>query len=100
MAIKVPWRRPTTFKWRLGGASPRKPPQPHIGTIMETPSRTIVESFAQAQLEAAVDSYRVHPDRDGLRELRRAVAVFERYAAVVRQQGQCRVQAPFRASLH
>jgi hypothetical protein len=69
-----------------------------IGTIMDTATRTIVESFAQAQLEAAVDSYRVHPDRLELRDLRRAVATFERYASVVRQQGRCHVLAPFRAS--
>jgi hypothetical protein len=65
---------------------------------METPSRTLVDSFAQAQLEAAVDSYRSHPDRSGLRDLRRAVAAFERYESVVRQQGRCHVLMPFRAA--
>lgn len=65
---------------------------------MDTASRSLVQSFAQAQLEAAVDSYRVHPNRHELRELRRAVAAFERYASVVRQQGRCHVLAPFRAS--
>jgi hypothetical protein len=65
---------------------------------MDTPSRTLVESFAQAQLEAAVDTYRRRPDRTGLRDLRRAVAAFERYESVVRQQGRCHVLAPFRAS--
>lgn len=65
---------------------------------MDTASRSLVQSFAQAQLEAAVDSYRVHPDRQELRELRRAVAAFERYASVVRQQGRCHVLTSFRAS--
>jgi len=61
-------------------------------------SRLVLASFAQAQLEAAVDSYRRRPDRSGLRDLTRAVASFERYQSVVRQQGRCHVVPSFRAS--
>ena len=61
-------------------------------------SRLVLASFAQAQLEAAVDSYRQHPDRSGLRDLTRAVARFERYQSVVRQQGRSHVVSSFRAS--
>lgn len=61
-------------------------------------SRTVLATFAQAQLEAAVDNYRQHPDRSGLRDLTRAVARFERYRSVVRQQGHCHVLPAFRAS--
>jgi hypothetical protein len=65
---------------------------------MDTPSRTLVASFAQAQMEAAVDSFRIHPDRTALRDLNRAVATFERYESMVRQQGRCHLQMPFRAT--
>jgi len=65
---------------------------------MDSSSRSIVTSLAQAQLEAAVDSFRRRPDRSGLRDLTRAVAAFERYESVVRQQGRCHVLTPFRAS--
>lgn len=61
-------------------------------------SRVVLTSFAQAQLEAAVDSYRQHPDRSGLRDLTRAVAQFERYQSVVRQHGRGHVVPSFRAS--
>ncbi len=60
--------------------------------------RAVLASFAQAQLEAAVDSYRRQPGRDALRDLTRAVARYERYQAVVRERGCGHIVTPFRAS--
>lgn len=61
-------------------------------------TRTVLASFAQAQLEAAVDTYRRGPSRSALRDLTHAVAAFARYETVVRQQGRMHVVMPFRAS--
>lgn len=64
---------------------------------MNTPRTTLLANFAQAQLEAAVDSFRQVPTRRSLHDLRTAVATFERYRTVVRQHGRCHVLSPFRS---
>jgi hypothetical protein len=66
---------------------------------MDTPRTTLLADFAQAQLEAAVDSFRQGPTRTSLHDLRTAVATFERYRSVVRQRGRCHVIPPFRSGL-
>lgn len=65
---------------------------------MDTPRTTLLADFAQAQLEAAVDSFRQIPTRTSLHELRTAVATFERYRAVARQRGRCHLVSPFRSA--
>ncbi len=60
-------------------------------------SRVVLASFAQAQLEAAVDSYRQLPSRTSLHDLKRAVAAYQRCQTIVRGRGQCHVLSPFRA---
>jgi len=65
---------------------------------MDTPRTTLLASFAEAQLEEAVDSFRQVPTRTSLHDLRSAVATFERYRSVVRHHGRCHVMSPFRSA--
>jgi hypothetical protein len=65
---------------------------------MDTSRTALLANFAQAQLEAAVDSFRQGPTRTSLHDLRTAVATFERYRSVVRQHGRCHVLSPFRSA--